>query len=455
MVAGLLMGGADGWGAAKQQRTSNNVRKERQDANKQIRQTRRKLDANQRQISQRVNDLNDLRSRLEVLSAQISKKQKELAAIDGRIQVTNDSIALLGADIEKLKDGMRRSLREARTRRQSMSATSMVLQAESFRQAMKRASYVKQLEKSRIRKTQRLQATTDRLNLKKQELGELRHAQAMTIAQLTAQQEDQQRQEKQMQGLLSELRRQGGALERELADRQRRLRALDAELDRLIAAEEEAARKAAEEAARKAAAKAAAEAAADAAAAVAEAKAAANGATAAPASAGAGKGAADATPAVAGAADAGPAVAVAVASPPAATFAQSKGRLMFPVGGEYSIVGRFGRSKYQDLAKVELENTGIDIQSRPGSSARAVYPGEVTSIFKIDGYHNVVMVRHGEYLTVYANIDDLSVRKGDKVQAGQHIGKIYSDASDGNRTILHFEVRKERQKLNPLDWVKQ
>ena len=64
------------------------------------------------------------------------------------------------------------------------------------------------------------------------------------------------------------------------------------------------------------------------------------------------------------------------------------------------------------------------------------------------------MLRHGNYLTVYAGIDNLSVKKGDKVKAGQTLGSIYSDPDDSNRTVLHFEVRRERAKLNPEDWVK-
>lgn len=64
------------------------------------------------------------------------------------------------------------------------------------------------------------------------------------------------------------------------------------------------------------------------------------------------------------------------------------------------------------------------------------------------------MLRHGEYLTVYAGIDRLAVKKGDKVKAGQTLGTIYSDSDDGGRSILHFEIRREREKLNPEDWIK-
>ncbi len=125
-----------------------------------------------------------------------------------------------------------------------------------------------------------------------------------------------------------------------------------------------------------------------------------------------------------------------------------------PVVGRYAIVSKFGTNTYRDLSKVQVTNLGIDIEATPGSSARSVFEGTVTAVVRIDGHHNVVLVRHGEYITVYAGIDKLAVRKGDKVKTGQTLGTIYVDAEDDNRAVLHFEVRRETQKLNPTEWVR-
>ena len=65
------------------------------------------------------------------------------------------------------------------------------------------------------------------------------------------------------------------------------------------------------------------------------------------------------------------------------------------------------------------------------------------------------MVRHGAYLTIYVNLSEIYVRTGETVKPNQNIGKIFSDREDGNRTILHFEVRKERAKLNPEQWLRR
>ncbi len=136
------------------------------------------------------------------------------------------------------------------------------------------------------------------------------------------------------------------------------------------------------------------------------------------------------------------------------SFVANKGRLLFPIAGKYTIVGTFGRSNHQNLSNIQVNNSGIDILVSKGTTARAVYDGTVSSVFFMPGYQNIVILRHGDYLTVYAGLASLSISKGAKVKAGATIGTVYSDPDDGGRTVLHFEVRHEREKLNPLDWVR-
>jgi murein DD-endopeptidase MepM/ murein hydrolase activator NlpD len=75
-------------------------------------------------------------------------------------------------------------------------------------------------------------------------------------------------------------------------------------------------------------------------------------------------------------------------------------------------------------------------------------------VMYMNKYQNVILIRHGHYITVYAGLSSVSVAKGDKVKTGQALGTIFTDPEDRGSTILHFEVRHEREKLNPLDWVK-
>lgn len=78
---------------------------------------------------------------------------------------------------------------------------------------------------------------------------------------------------------------------------------------------------------------------------------------------------------------------------------------------------------------------------------------EVTRVFVVPGYNNSVIVRHGNYLTVYSNLSQVYVKAGDRVSTRQAIGRIYSDPEDGNSTILHFQLWKEKTKLNPQPWL--
>ncbi len=134
-------------------------------------------------------------------------------------------------------------------------------------------------------------------------------------------------------------------------------------------------------------------------------------------------------------------------------FAGNRGRLPFPVSGKYTIVAPFGEQQHQQLKYVRTNNSGIDIQVSPGSDARAIFNGEVTRVFVVPGFNNSVIVRHGNYLTVYSNLSQVYVKAGDRINTRQAVGKIFTDTEDGNATILHFQLWKEKTKLNPAPWL--
>ena len=140
---------------------------------------------------------------------------------------------------------------------------------------------------------------------------------------------------------------------------------------------------------------------------------------------------------------------------PGADFASLKGSLPFPITGRYTIVKRFGRQKHPSLPHVETDNAGIDLETSKGAAVRSVCDGEVSAVFRPNGYNTVVVIRHGSYMTVYANLASVSVSTGQKVKAGQNIGAVHSDPNDNGRSVLHFEVRNGRQKENPESWLRK
>lgn len=132
-------------------------------------------------------------------------------------------------------------------------------------------------------------------------------------------------------------------------------------------------------------------------------------------------------------------------------FEKNKGRLPWPTEKGY-ISGQFGVQQHPTLAHVTVNNRGVYIQTTAGSNARSVYDGEVSAIFVSDG-QNVIIVKHGNYRTVYSNLTTLYVKTGDKLTAKQKIGKIYTDPDNDNKTELFFQVRKDTEVLNPSLWL--
>ncbi len=118
------------------------------------------------------------------------------------------------------------------------------------------------------------------------------------------------------------------------------------------------------------------------------------------------------------------------------------------------MTSQFGRHSLPELPDVMYDNPGIDAETSAGASAQAVYGGRVSGVYVIPGFSTVVIVNHGNYYTVYGNIASPSVKVGDVVKQGQAIGKLAPSEDDPSHSSIHFEVWKNRDKFNPLDWIR-
>lgn len=127
-------------------------------------------------------------------------------------------------------------------------------------------------------------------------------------------------------------------------------------------------------------------------------------------------------------------------------FESNRGRLPMPVVGSYKIVSHFGQYNVEGLQNVRLDNKGINILGQPGAKVRSIFDGEVTAVFSLAGTTGV-MVRHGNYISVYCNLGSVSVRKGQHVSTRQVLGTV------GAENILQFQLRRETAKLNPEAWL--
>ena len=139
----------------------------------------------------------------------------------------------------------------------------------------------------------------------------------------------------------------------------------------------------------------------------------------------------------------------------ASSFAQNKGRLPAPIRGSYSILRTFGVHQHSEHNRVQVNSSGVDFGVNGDSRAYAVFSGVVSRVFVIPGYGTAVILRHGNYLTVYANLSSVAVSTGSRVSTGQSIGSVGASSDGSSGRLLHFQLWHERTKLNPLAWIKR
>ena len=136
----------------------------------------------------------------------------------------------------------------------------------------------------------------------------------------------------------------------------------------------------------------------------------------------------------------------------AGNFEKNKGKLPLPVEKGF-ISGHYGIQPHPFLDKVQVNNKGTYIQTPAGSDARAIFEGEVTQCFSVPGSNNSVIIKHGNYRTVYSNLTTLYVKAGDKVSTKQKIGKVFTDKENDNKTELYIMVYKDTEIQNPETWL--
>ncbi|MCF6169712.1 MAG: peptidoglycan DD-metalloendopeptidase family protein [Bacteroidales bacterium] len=132
------------------------------------------------------------------------------------------------------------------------------------------------------------------------------------------------------------------------------------------------------------------------------------------------------------------------------SFSANKGKLPWPT--EKGMVSEtFGVHRHPVLKNVKTKNNGLNIVTSKGSRVRTVFSGEVVSIVTITTTNKAVIVKHGEYFSVYANLDEVFVKKGDHLTTKENVGRVHTNTK--GKTELHFEIWKGKVLLNPSDWI--
>ena len=128
------------------------------------------------------------------------------------------------------------------------------------------------------------------------------------------------------------------------------------------------------------------------------------------------------------------------------SFEENKSKFSWPVKAGY-ISSLFGKHRHPTIKGVYNFNNGIDFRTEPDSEVKSIFEGEVVGLMHITGYNWMIIIKHGKYYTVYSKLENVVISKGDKVKRGQTLGRI------GDNGQFHFEIWKEKTKLDPEKWI--
>lgn len=403
------------------------LKKERQASKKQLRQTRQQINANTRETERNLRALEGLRVDIARQQRIISAANISADSVGRAMTAVEDSIAMAEASLKRLKASYASSLRKMQGQMSPRSRWIFLLSASDIREIYRRARYLKQVKEAQEAKARRVKEARLLLTERRNRLASLNTERRNHLerAALAGRQLEEKRAE--TDRVIASLRQKKGELQQTLQELEARRRRLDSQIDALIAQQirnQEEARKKKE----------------------AKKKQSTDASRKKTDSSGKKKAEKPSSPPLQQTADPDREL--------SGSFASNRGRLLFPVSVSYTIVRSFGLQKHPELPNVTTDNSGIDISVKPGTPVRAVFTGKVSAIFRQPGFGTIVMLRHGSYISIYAGLASINVRNGQEVSTGQTLGSVAQDDADPGRGLLHFELRNERTKLNPLQWVR-
>ena len=407
----------------------------------QIAETESLLKNTKKDVGSQLNSLAALTGQIEERKRYILAINNDMEAIERELSSLERQLAALQRDLKDKKKKYESSVQYLYKNKSIEEKLMFVFSAKSLEQTYRRMRYVREYATYQRIQGEEILKKQEQINHKRAELRQVKAAKVGLLKDRETEKAKLETQEKDKRTMVANLQKKQKGLQGEISKKRREANQLNARIDKLIAEEIEHARKRAEEEARLEARRREAEAR----------KSESKG----------GQSSKDK--------DVESSSSRTTASKPKAkpldsytmsradrelsdNFISNRGKLPIPVSGAYIITSHYGEYAVEGLRNVKLDNKGIDIQGKPGAQARAIFNGKVAAVFQLNGLFNV-LVRHGNYISVYCNLSSPSVKSGDTVTTKQPIGQIFSDSNDGGRTVLHFQLRREKEKLNPEPWL--
>lgn len=398
--------------------TIKELEEQRRNALRRLETTSKVLSETKKTQRSSLNKLNIINKNINERKSLINHINKEISTLDTEINKLNSETRKLERELETYKADYANMVREAYINRSVYSKILFILSAETFDQSFRRLRYMQEYSEYRKEQMRKIENTKLEIARKTEQLAQHKKTQVDIKSQKSAEQKKLISDQRKENSVYSDLKKKEKTLQADLKKQQKIANDLNRKIEALIAEEvrkaeekrrkEEQARRAKEPDSKEPAAK--------------------------PRTAETGYAMTKEEKLISG------------------NFAANSGRLPWPVDRGF-ISGKFGVQPHPTLKYVTTNNKGIYIQTPSKTNARAVFEGVVTQRFSVPGSNNGVIIQHGQYRTVYANLTNIYVRVGQKVDAKQSIGQIYTDPENDNKTELFFQIWKERTILNPESWI--
>ena len=379
---------------AARQKTLENQKKRLQ---AEIKQKNNLLFKNTKKEKSLLSQVENLEVKISVRSNLIRVNNQQVKLLTNQINVNQRNISNLREELKVLKKDYAEMIQKSYKSKSSQNRLMFLFSSESFLQAFKRVQYMKQYANFRKKQGEEIVKKTNTLQSFNKTLLEERVQKDALVEENRMVEERLQQERKSQQTLIQGLKRKSRQLGSEIRQKQRKAAAIDREIERLIREAIAASNRAAGKKSTKAFAL---------------------------------------TP---------------EAEKLAANFIANKGKLPWPVENGI-VIQRFGTQPHPVVKTTMIKSNGVTIATSPKSEARAVFRGEVMTILSFKGSNPTILIKHGNFITTYKNMGKVYVKKGDRVEAKQSIGEIFTHPQTG-KTTLQFSVFNELKPQNPKSWI--
>ena len=346
-----------------------------------------------------VTEVEDLQVKLSVREELIKVTNAQVNLLTRKINLNERNISDQRKELEALKEDYAKMIQNSYASKSLQNRLMFLFSSENFLQAYKRIQYLKQYTQYRRKQGLAIAEKTQLLQELNKALIEEKYKKLVLVEENKTVQEQLKKERNAQENLIKSLRRKERSLAAQISKKEKEARAIDREIDRLIRAAIAASNKAAGKR---------------------------------------GKKTFELTP---------------EAKLIAANFEANRGRLPWPLDKGVIIQG-FGRQRHPVVKTTTIQSNGVTIATAPATQVRAVFEGEVMSVVTFKGSNPSVLIRHGNYITVYKNLGKLYVKKGDKVKAKEAIGEVFTNQQTG-KTEIQFSIFNNVKVLNPKGWIYQ